>query len=220
MYLHVKDAIEKIKKRLYEKLNDAFSDRPDYLPIVERKKPWVVRKSLLVTGKIYHFYKTRQERLRVFVYRVRDDFANVQILFEIAKHTGKLLFLMIIAFAISTSIYFFIYEKISFSLSPDGIKNLLLGYFAGVTALLGIIFAFYSVGFQIATSKFSSEVTDYINQEKVGKFFFNLLVLTGVFSLITAVAQYGVTFPLTIPFFVTTFLVIFSLLGILIFKDD
>lgn len=219
MKLNVKNVIEKIKNRIAEKLNNVFSEK-DYIPIVERKKPWIVAKFLLITGLIYHFYKTTQERFRISLYKLRDDFTNLQILYEIGLHSRKLLLLIALTFIIPSSVYLFTQQHLGFSLAPDSIKTLLLAYFAAVTALLGIIFAFYSVGFQISTSKFSSEVTDYLNQEKVGKFFFNLLVIAGVFSLVTLIVQYGVNFPLTIPFWIATFLVIFSLLGILIFKDD
>ncbi|MBI2613315.1 MAG: hypothetical protein HYW62_00870 [Candidatus Levybacteria bacterium] len=219
MGIYVKELLEKLKKRISKKLNDTFSEK-DYVLIVERKMPWIVTKFLATTGRIYHIYKDREEKFRVTLYNFRDDFINIQILYEISMHSRKLLLLVLLTFLIPSSTYFFFYTKMSFILSQGSIESLLLAYFAGITALLGIIFAFYSVGFQIATSKFSSEVTDYINQEKVGKFFFRLLVIAGLFSLMTLIIQYGVSFPLMIPFVIATFLVTFSLLGILIFKDD
>lgn len=219
MYLYVKSAVEKIKKWVSGKIDNLASEDV-YVPVSERKKPWILAKWLLFAGNIYHFYKTRQEHFNVFIYNFHSGFANVQIMYEIGKHSRKLLFLILLTFALPSSIYFILQQQITFTLSSGAIKNLLLAYFAGTTTLLGIIFALYSVGFQIATSKFSSEVTDYINQEKVGKFFFSLLVIAGIFSLLTLIAQYGLGFALIIPFIIATFLVTFSLLGILIYKDD
>lgn len=219
MGIFVKDFVKKIKNVFSKKIRDAFSDKT-YIPICDRKHLWIVSKFLLLTGQIYYLYKIWEEDFKVFLYNFRDSCANVLIFYEIGKHSKKLFFLVILTFLIPSSIYLFLQQYLSFILTSNSIISLLLAYFAGITALLGIIFAFYSVGFQIATSKYSSEVSDYINQEKVGKFFFNLLVFAGLFPLTTLIVQYGVIFPLTIPFLLATILVVFSLLGILIFKDD
>jgi hypothetical protein len=144
-----KTYLERFRSWLSRKINDAFSDK-HYIPIIDREKPWIIKKYLLVAGNIYHFYKTQEEFCRVFFYNFRADFTILQILLEIGIHTRKLLLLTLLTFIIPFSLYFSIGSSINFSLSAEAIRNLLLGQFAGITALLGIIFAFYSVGFQIA----------------------------------------------------------------------
>lgn len=216
--MDLKVILKQSREILYKKLNDFFSEKR-YIPREERKEHVIVVKLLGLLGYTYYLFKNGQERFRIRLYKLRDDIESFRIVYEIGLHSRKLLFTSVLTLLASVFIYFFIYS-FSFQLSVESVRNLLLAYFAGITALLGIIFAFYSVGFQIATSKFSSEVTDYINHEKVGNYFFKLLVFSGIFSLVVAVIQHGVTFPLIVPLIIATVLVIFSLLGILIFKDD
>lgn len=220
MAIQIKNNAEKVKRWLIEKLNNFFSDRDPYFPISEQKRFWISSKLLLLIGYVYHTYKVRQENLRVTIYKLRDDFTNAQILYEIWLHSQKLLSVILLTFLVSGSIYFVLAQPKISLLTHQTIESILLAYFAGVTTILGIIFAFYSVGFQIATTKFSSEVTDYMNREKVGRFFFNLLVTVDVLTLILLITQYSVTTPLITAFFIITIFVIFSLLGILVFKDD
>lgn len=216
--MNIKQSFEKKKEWIVKKLNDFFREK-SYIHISERKSFILVDVSLLLAGIIYHHYKTKQEWLRIFIYNLRDDFGSFQILYEIVYHSRKLIYLLALTTLVSSALYIGTYNG-NFSLTLELVKNLLLAYFAGITALMGIIFAFYSVGFQISTSKFSSEVTDYVNQEQVGKFFFKLLVFSGIISLIVLIIQYTVSTVLILPFFIITALIIISILGILIYKDD
>ena len=219
MNVNLNEVRNNAEKYVIDKLSSFFSER-DRVLIIERKKPWIVWKIYLLLGLLYHLYKTKQEGARIFWNNFRDSFVNIQILYEVIFHSRKLLILTLVILLVSSAYYFHIFPNSYLPLSNSIIVSLLTAYFAGVTALLGIIFAFYSVGIQISTSKFSSEVIDYINREKVGQFFFKLLVISGLFSLSVLILQYIVSFPLVIPFVIATFLVVTSLLGILIFKED
>lgn len=89
-----------------------------------------------------------------------------------------------------------------------------------ISALIGLIFALYAVGFQLTTDKYSSEVSDYINNEKVGNFFFKLLIFTDVFLLyvLLEIKIFNI-YPLW-SFLLCLVLVSLSMFGILIFKDS
>src|SRR5262249_9740705 len=72
-----------------------------------------------------------------------------------------------------------------FSFPDRGFLEVVLGISIGaISALLGLLFALYGVGFQITTEKYSSRVADYVNQEGVGNFFFQLLVFTDLYAII------------------------------------
>ena len=169
-------------------------------------------------GRLYAIYKKSQEWLRVWFYNFFDSLSNLRILYEILFHSRSLIVLLVILFVVSLSPY--LLNLSSFSIGQNFINTLLIAYVGGATAILGIIFALYAVGFQTTTERFSSNVTDYLNREKVGKFFFKLLTLSAVFSLLNLVIQEGVIVALVLPFTISTTLFVISLIGIIIFKDD
>lgn len=185
---------------------------------VDVNSPFFLRIPSLFFGRLYALYKKSEEWLRVWFFNFFDSLSDLRILYEILFHSKSLILLLVILFTASLTPYFL--RLTSFSIDQSVITTLLIAYVGGATAILGIIFALYSVGFQTTTERFSSNVTDFLNREKVGKFFFKLLALSAVFSLLNLLIQEGVTDPLVVPFVISTILFVLSLIGIVIFKDD
>lgn len=185
----------------------------DYAP------PFFIRIPALLFGKIYHRYKIREEKTRVWFFNFFDSVSSTRILYEIVHHSRGLIFTMALLALLCFAPYFLVFEA-SLTVNQNLITTLLIAYVGGGTAILGIIFALYAVGFQTTTERFSSNVTDYLNSERVGKFFFKLLTFSSVFSLINLIIQEGTTVSLVVPFAISTVLFVLSLIGIVIFKDD
>lgn len=88
-----------------------------------------------------------------------------------------------------------------------------------ISAILGLLFALYAVGLQLTTDKYSSVVSDYVNQETVGNFFFKLLVFTDVFAIAVLLRIQFLTLPSSVSFIAVVVLVVICLLGIIVFKN-
>ena len=88
-----------------------------------------------------------------------------------------------------------------------------------ISAILGLLFALYAVGFQITTEKYSSKVSDYVNQETVGNYFFKLLVFTDLFAIAVLLRVKLLVIPPSLSFIVAMVLVAICLLGIIVFKN-
>jgi hypothetical protein len=186
---------------------------------VDKNEHWGIKYPLLFLGNIYHIFKNTEERIRVWFYNFFEELSQIRILYEILYYSRQLIIFTFILLLSSFAILF-TNKEIIYIIDKRFILELLTAYVGGATAILGIIFALYSVGFQTTTERFSSKITQYLNQEKVGQFFFKLLVLSAVFSLFNLILQRGIELPIIPPFLISTFLITVSLLGILIFKDD
>lgn len=184
---------------------------------IDKEPVWYVGYLSKSVGGIYAFYRRKQEEIRLLSFNIADKLSDSRILCEVIFHSRGLLVVLIVLLLITLMPYFYVRD---FEISVELIKVLLGVYGAGATTILGIVFALYSVGFQTTTERFSSDVTDYLNREKVGQFFFKLLVFSSLFSIITLILQQGTGQPLILPFAISSFLFITSLVGILIFKDD
>lgn len=212
--------LKKIKDKLSSFLRNIFNDK---FPSIDRDID--VDKTTLsifykiseILGKIYDLYKKFQDLTKIWFYKLFDSLTDLRIFYEVIFHSRGLIFILILL--LLSFIPHFLNLK-TFLFTKELINTLLITYSGGATAILGIIFALYSVGFQTTTARFSSNVTDYLNREKVGRFFFRLLTLSAVFSIINLIIQEGVTEPIFIPFIISTILFIVSLIGIVIFKDD
>lgn len=222
VYLPIERAKQFLIKFLKNWLNECLSEK--HFTLIENDLrvdediPWYTYLPSVFFGKLYVFYKNREEKLRVETFNFFEKLSDSRIIHEILFHS-RFFFLILILFLLITVIPYASFIN-HFSLASDSIKVLLGIYVAGATAILGIIFALYAVGFQTTTARFSSNVTDYLNSEKVGKFFFNLLTFSAIFSLFVLLLQHGTTQVLILPFIFSTFLFVTSLVGILIFKDD
>lgn len=208
----------KVAKRILQ-LVYLVSPESKHLDFDEKKPHLLTVIFQTILGNLFYFYKKIEEWWRVWVFNFHKKIIKLGILAEIYKHSRFLLIILGSLLATS-SIFYFLSNPFNLILTRNDIATVLIAYTGGLIALLGIIFALYSVGFQITTAKFSSDVTDYLNTEDVGRFLFSLLTLSAIFSVVNLILQYGVAIVLWIPFYISTFLVITSLLAVLIFKDD
>jgi len=195
-----------------------YLDKDGKVLEVDKEQPIWIRVYYKITGKIYYWTQQLREGFRVSSFKFVRKLSSLNIAKEIVWHTRDLIFLLVILIFSGLAFYFF--QQIEFYLPVSALENILIAYSSGLAALLGIIFALYSVGFQTTTEKFSSEVVDYLNSEQVGRFFFKLLTFSTLFSLSNLVLQYGADTPIYLLFIFSSALVAISVLGILIFKDD
>lgn len=216
-------------KYFFLKITSRKRIRPLSVSNIDKKPNIFIRLFESIGGNLYYIFQRAKERFRVWRYRKSKQEQEEGIIFEIIQHSKKLLLnllLIIILFSLfDYGSYFFLN---SFDLKiTNFINSLSIGFIelileisiGAISAILGLIFALYAVGFQITTEKYSSKVSDYINQEIVGNFFFKLLVFTDLFALFTLLK---IKFINIYPYFSFPAVIIFvsiSFLGILIFKD-
>ena len=114
-----------------------------------------------------------------------------------------------------------IIESLNFFIIPDRdfLKLVLEVLIGAISAILGLLYALYGVGFQITTEKYSSKVIDYVNQETVGNFFFRLLVFTDVFAILVLLRVQLISLYPSLSFAAVIMMVIICLVGIIVFKS-
>ena len=206
----------------------------------DKKPNKLVHAFNILAGFFYGNFQKKRESFRILRRNQEQRKTEYSIPFQIIKHSKSLLLLLLFVFAISIFFDWSI-EKMSFFLSNVQIRwinnftKLIVDFFSipdknflksflevsigAISALLGLIFALYGVGFQIITEKYSSKVADYVNQEKVGNFFFKLLVFTDLFAILVLLRVQLFEFNSLFSFVVVTVLVATCLLGIVIFKN-
>lgn len=212
--------VTRLKRRLANSIVKVirYLEREDKILEVDRKHPLLIRVYYNILGTLYYWFQQGRERLRITSFNFIRKLSSLNIVKEIIWHTRDLTLFLIVC--IFSGIAFYVLQGVELSLSANALISILIAYSGGLAALLGIIFALYSVGFQTTTEKYSSEVVDYLNSEQVGRFLFKLLTFSTLFSLSNLVVQYAVGAPVYSLFMFTSLLVAISILGILIFKDD
>ncbi len=212
---------------------------PSFSFEVDKKPNKLVRILGIFAGSFYSVFQRRRETLRILYRNQEKRKTEYTIPIQIIKHSkGTILALLLtfgivilgdwgvekIAFTLShTQIAWFqsVITHLNFFILPDvGFLKLILEISIGaISALLGLLFALYGVGFQITTEKYSSKVSDYVNQETVGNFFFKLLVFTDLFAIAVLLrVQLFVLVP-SVSFIAAIALVAICLLGIIVFKN-
>ncbi len=200
-----------------------FSDDKKIHPITEKVST--------SSAKAYRSFSYSQERTRVWKRGVGDDLHDQRIGLEILKYSKKLILYLILASILATALdwsyWHFIKPNLAniqfisshfSSISVSDIQTGLTIYVGAVSALLGLIFALYAVGFQLTTDRYSEDVTSFMNEEPVSNYFFGLLIFTDIFSIITLIKLQLVTTPPVLSFLLATLMVILCLLGVVIFK--
>lgn len=204
---------------------------PSPVFVEDKKTRPVTEKLSTSSAKAYRSYAYFQERTRVWKRSVGDDLHDQRIGLEILKYSKKLIAYLILATILGTALdwayWHFIkpnLANISFvsshfsSISIGDIQTGLTIYVGAVSALLGLIFALYAVGFQLTTDRYSEDVTSFMNEEPVSNYFFGLLIFTDIFSIITLVRLQLITTPPVFSFLLATVMVTLCLLGVVIFK--
>lgn len=191
------------------------------------------------TGFFYNIFQRRRETLRI-VYRNQERRkTEYTIPIQIIEHSrGTVLILILtlgitilgdwgvqkLAFVLSniqTAWFQAIVTRLDFFILPDAtfLKLFLEISIGAISAILGLLFALYAVGFQITTEKYSSKVSDYVNQETVGNFFFKLLVFTDLFAIAVLLRVQLLALASSVSFTTAIVLVVICLLGIIVFKN-
>lgn len=191
------------------------------------------------TGFFYSIFQRRRESLRILYRNQERRKTEYTIPMQIIRNSMGTIVVLIIALivvifadwgveSLATSLsniqtdWFqtFIAHFDFFALPDREFLKLVLEISIGaISAILGLLFALYAVGFQLTTDKYSSAVSDYVNQETVGNFFFKLLVFTDIFAIAVLLRIQLLTFPSSISFITVVILVAICLLGIIVFKN-
>jgi hypothetical protein len=204
------------------------------------KKPNKIKYVLgMIGGFFYSLFQRKRESLRLIRRKQERRKTEYTIPLQIIHYSKEIFGLLVIAFLISLSIdwgldkighalmkvraewFWRFVERLDFLTLPDrNFMKLLLEISIGaISAILGLIFALYAVGFQISTEKYSSKVSDYVNQETVGNFFFKLLVFTDLFAILTLLRVELLKLQPGFSFISVMALVTICLLGIVVFKN-
>jgi hypothetical protein len=189
-------------------------------------------------GFIYYQFQKRKESFRVSSFKLQSRAKEYKIVNEIMRLSGEIISLVVIFIVVSFAIDLFIskisewlvgvnqlqgfFNSLSFIRVPgrDFIELFLEISIGAISAVLGLLFALYAVGFQLSTDKYSSEVSDYVNEETVGSFYFKLLVFTDLLAIFVLLRTEFFDYPEPIfSFAVACLMVVISLLGIIIFKS-
>lgn len=192
----------------------------------------LIKFPLVVLGYFLHLYNKLKEQLRVWWFNILQDISSLAIQREIVQHSSKLITYFLLLLVIFFFLDFFLLNTFNLNsgsrivlsdLNTEDYKNfvkLILEVIIGaISAVLGLVFALYSVGFQTSTEKYSSDVTSYINEERVGNHFFGLLIFTDLFALFNLILLDITHEPPVLSLALTIILFVTSLLGIVIYKD-
>lgn len=203
-----------------------------YQEIEAREIRGKTRKPFLkILGGLYHQYTSLKEKDRIWTYKFEQEKKKHHILLELLKNSKSVVFYLFIAIIFSSLLDWLFWFALPFIRnssflvesfyipSPDFIGVGLQIFVGAISAILGLIFALYTVGFQLSTDRYSEKVTDFINQESVSNYFFGLLIFTDLFSIYTLLKLHFLSTPPVISFLIAALLVAFSILGILIFKS-
>ncbi len=181
-----------------------------------------------ILGYVYYRYKKTQELFRVWIFNRKLDIEQNEIFVEMVRYSSKLLIylgllLLVTLFLdwIRIRLYSF-NEPFVFAIPSPSVHlaEIVLGAIvAAISGILGLVFALYSVGFQLSTAKYSHKVTDYLNAEKVGSYYFKLLIFTDLYTLIVLFVVLLTNSVALVSFIISFILFSMSLMGIIVFKN-
>ncbi len=185
----------------------------------------------LLLGKIYRYGVNKSEATRLKRFKIEEEIEKHKIISEIYRYSKRtliyLLVSVIVAYGADYLFSFVLKWLTNFNYITDifstpnksFIGDGLTAYISAVSALLGLIFALYAVGFQLTTDRYSEKVTSFISNDKVSSYFFEFLVFTDLFAVIVYVKLITTDSLPLFSFIMATLLVATSFLGIIIFKN-
>ena len=219
-------------------------------PYINKKPSIFRRALDKALGNAYFKIQQKREIIRVYKYNRLNRIEEQNIGFQFARASQRIfialfatiLLSLVIDFSIAWINNFAYLSNIRLWSVLDSLNNLFVSYnvpsihlelpsiafiqtfigisVAAISVVLGLIFALYAVGFQLTTDKYSSEVSDYINNEKVGNFFFKLLIFTDLFLLYVLLEINIINIYPIFAFLISIALISLSLFGILTFKNS
>ncbi len=181
-------------------------------------------------AKRYRRYANSKEKVRIWRYGLEKEKQEHQILKEVIKYSKRVLGYLAVAIAIgwtTDAIYWWVHPTLSHArfiannfstIPPDALQTGLTIYIGAISALLGLIFALYAVGFQLSTERYSADVTSFMNEERVSSYFFSLLIFTDLFAVTTFIRLHFTKPEPVASFLFATILVALCFLGVIIFK--
>lgn len=185
----------------------------------------------LIGGFFYYLFQRFKETVRIRWYGIDKKAQEYRIGWEIVKTSKGIIVGILISITLLTLLDYgvslipynllsFFHRFLSLQWADTNFIELILEISIGaLSAILGVIFALYAVGFALTTEKYSSKVSDYVNKERVGNFFFKLLVFTDLFALFVLLRIKFVDLTPFISFPSVIILVSISILGILTYKN-
>jgi len=232
-----------LHNRLFKKRRGSGDSNEPYID----KKPNLFKRGLdQIRGNAYFQLQDKMEKARVARYNRLNSIEEQGLGFQFASASrsmfGALLLVIFLAFVIDFSISWNLNTlaqqgkdiKILTSLpleyripiidlklpTIDFIQTFIGVAIAAISTILGLIFALYAVGIQLTTQTYSSEVSDYINNERVGNFFFKLLIFTDLFLLYILIEINLINIYPGASFLIALILITLSVLGVLVFKNS
>ncbi|HQU08155.1 MAG: hypothetical protein B7X04_04000 [Parcubacteria group bacterium 21-54-25] len=212
---------------------------PTYSFDVEKKPNWLVYTWGVFAGFFYSIFQRRREQLRALYRNQERRKTEYTIPMQIVRQSMGTILVLILTLVgvtladwgvdklatllshVQASWFIAFATHFNFFTIPDKefFKLVLEISIGAISAILGLLFALYAVGLQLTTDKYSSKVSDYVNQETVGNFFFKLLVFTDIFAIAVLLRVQLLALPSPISFIAVVILVVICLLGILVFKN-
>lgn len=182
-------------------------------------------------GFVYSKYIGLRESDRIWTYRVEKEARDHIIARDIFRHSRQIIIYLILVASLSFLldwIFWLVFSHIQFSdrlieifaLPSRNQTEVGLEIFVGaISAILGLIFALYAVGVQLASDRYSEKVSSFIIQEPVTDYFFKFLIFTDLFSLLILLRLHFASNLPIISFLLAAVLVSLSIMGILVFRS-
>jgi hypothetical protein len=182
-------------------------------------------------GNFYDRYVFIKERFRISLFNAEKEKNKHGIAWEILKYSRYIVIYLLFFFTLSSILDWLFWNYYSaiktqgthlqnFTLpSKDSLEIGIEIFVGAISAILGLIFALYTVGVQLSNNRYSEKVSDFINQESVSDYFFSFLIFTDIYALLILLKLYFYNQLPIVSFVFSTVFVALSLLGILIFKN-
>lgn len=223
----------------FRKISWGRRTAPTYSFDVEKKPNMLVYAWGVFAGFFYSMFQRRRESLRVHYRNQERRKTEYTIPMQIVRYSIGTIFFLLLVLAlvilgdwgvdrlttvlshVQVDWFQAFVAHFNFFTTPDKefLKLVLEISIGAISAILGLLFALYAVGLQLTTDKYSSAVSDYVNQETVGNFFFKLLVFTDIFAIAVLLRVQFLTLPSSVSFIAVVVLVVICLLGIIVFKN-
>ncbi len=226
-------------KFFFRKISWRQRTSPSFAFEVDKKPNWLVYAWGVFAGFFYSIFQRRRESLRIIYRNQERRKTEYTIPAQIVRNSMGTVWVLMLALTfvilgdwgvdslavalshIQVGWFQSFIAHLNFFTIPDKefFKLVLEISIGAISAILGLLFALYGVGFQIITEKYSSKVSDYVNQETVGNFFFKLLVFTDIFAIAILLRVQLLTLVPSVSFVAVLVLVVICLLGIIVFKN-